>query len=513
MKKIILSVALASAVLSSCSLQEEPIGTLTFNDAFENVSDFERFRNGLYSDLRAIGAGAYVSTSEMQMDMFNGTITNGNRLGNIANGDILSGDADIESLWAGLYGSINTSNLMIEKADEFIKNHPDISEADQLKMTRYNAEAHFNRAYMYIYMFNYFCQSYTEARADQPALGLPIVTIYHPTPDRSSYPGRSTMRETFKLIDGDLKIAYEGLKEYEDKVSASNVAPNAIYLNSYTVQALRARTALYKGEYDDALEYANDVIDCGVWSLTPATTYANIWTSDTGSELLFVPFVDASESGYVGSTGAAWISNNGQSSDYIPCSEILKEYDTKNDVRYAAFFSTWNLQVNGEDVSSPVFVKFPGNPALDNGVSKSMINKPKPFRLSEMYLIVAEAAAITGDETASLKALNELRKIRLKNNRFYTDASYSGNELINQVRIERNKELIGEGFRLMDLRRWGLGFERSYEYENDMVDQILVAIGKKTHYEPNDYRYVWPIPAKEISVNPQLVGQQNPGYN
>lgn len=31
-------------------------------------------------------------------------------------------------------------------------------------------------------------------------------------------------------------------------------------------------------------------------------------------------------------------------------------------------------------------------------------------------------------------------------------------------------------------------------------------------YEPGDYRLVWPIPYREMSVNPQLKGQQNPGY-
>ena len=104
MKKIILSVALATAVLSSCSLNEEPVGTLTFTDSFESVTDFERFRNGLYGDLRAIGTGFYICATELQMDMFNGVITNGNHFGQLANGNILSSDTE-----SRVYGAVSTA--------------------------------------------------------------------------------------------------------------------------------------------------------------------------------------------------------------------------------------------------------------------------------------------------------------------------------------------------------------------------------------------------------------------
>jgi hypothetical protein len=39
-----------------------------------------------------------------------------------------------------------------------------------------------------------------------------------------------------------------------------------------------------------------------------------------------------------------------------------------------------------------------------------------------------------------------------------------------------------------------------------------VAAGKNLSYAAGDYRFVWPIPSDEIQVNPQLEGQQNPGY-
>ena len=93
------------------------------------------------------------------------------------------------------------------------------------------------------------------------------------------------------------------------------------------------------------------------------------------------------------------------------------------------------------------------------------------------------------------------------------DRNYTDSQLRQQIRDERSKELIGEGFRMSDLRRWNLGFTRdgNYTYNPD-VKNIMVYAGLQVSYNPGDYRYVWPIPADEMEINPQLAGQQNPGY-
>jgi hypothetical protein len=73
--------------------------------------------------------------------------------------------------------------------------------------------------------------------------------------------------------------------------------------------------------------------------------------------------------------------------------------------------------------------------------------------------------------------------------------------------------MIGEGTRLSDLRRWGKGFTRDIDYSilNPAVNSVVVPLGALT-YTNDDRRLVWPIPSIEIENNPQLVGQQNPGY-
>ena len=75
-----------------------------------------------------------------------------------------------------------------------------------------------------------------------------------------------------------------------------------------------------------------------------------------------------------------------------------------------------------------------------------------PFRLAEMYLILAECGSSNTVRNDALRALREARGI--------SSRTYPDDRLDVQVRLERNRELIGEGFRLNDLRRYGEGFTR-----------------------------------------------------
>ena len=79
---------------------------------------------------------------------------------------------------------------------------------------------------------------------------------------------------------------------------------------------------------------------------------------------------------------------------------------------------------------------------------------------------------------------------------------------------------IGEGFRMGDLRRWKQGFSRNGDYS--IIDQAanntsplsgaVNPLGVTVSYNSGDFRYTWPIPSAEMDINPQLEGQQNPGY-
>ena len=77
--------------------------------------------------------------------------------------------------------------------------------------------------------------------------------------------------------------------------------------------------------------------------------------------------------------------------------------------------------------------------------------KIKPFRIAEQYLIAAEGYAMAGQADQACTYLNLLRASRIPG---YADRHYSGDELMAQIKLERARELYGEGFRFKDLKRW-----------------------------------------------------------
>lgn len=507
MKKIFVILLMMSGWLSSCDMDMKPYGSLDDQSAIQSVSDCERFRNGLYSSMRSITAGSWINSQEIQMDIFQGVIGNGNQVGTFANGNILSSDQTIESMWGSIYSVINSANYIIEKI-EGLESKNEYTEEDLLKLQRYDGEARFVRAYCYYWLADHFCETYSSANAQIPAKGIPLVTKYYPTADRSIYPGRSTQEETYKLIEEDLTVAFTALTSYETKASDYTPAPNSAYFSSYTVLALQARIALLKNDNATALSKAEEVINSGIYTLTAINNYQTLWSKDEGSEVIFRPIMSATELG--SSTGSYFLSDNEESAWYIPSQDMLDLYED-DDIRFNAFFTVYrSLKANGLTVAAFVFNKYPGNDNLKTGVQRNFVNMNKPFRLSELYLIAAEAADATGNITKANKYLNELRAKRIEG---YTNVNLSGSDLTRAIRTERLKELIGEGFRLSDLRRWNQGFTRNDSYPaNPAVESIFVVSGKDLSYETGDHRFVWPIPASEIQSNPQLDGQQNPGY-
>lgn len=512
-KKTYIALLLSSVVaVSSCDMDIPQQGVVTIENAIETKADCEKFMNNIYSDLRAATAGSYMADTELQMDMFVGTVNNGNRGMQFSSGGIFSTNSDVESIWAGMYGGINNCNFLIEAAQKLI-DEGKYTGKDAETINQYIGCAKFARAYYYFYLMDHFCKTYTAASASQAATGVPIVLDYNPTADRSKYPGRSTQQETVNQINQDLAEAYTALKAYEADVTMENVTPCAPYINSYAVTALQARVALATGAYATALSKAEEVISSELFALADITSYPAMWTNDEATELIFVPFGNLTERSSVPATGSIWLTNDKKNtSDFIPVPDVYTMYQT-GDVRRTSFITIYTFAFEGTQAQGLAFNKYPGNTIFNQGNENPMRNKPKPFRTSELYLIAAEAAAATNQADKANDYLNELRENRIAN---YTAAEYSGANLVNEIRIERNRELIGEGFRMSDLRRWGQGFTRTCNYTSlgltSTLNSFIQPNSLGVTYLGTDHRYVWPIPQAEMDVNPQLAGQQNPGY-
>ncbi len=126
----------------------------------------------------------------------------------------------------------------------------------------------------------------------------------------------------------------------------------------------------------------------------------------------------------------------------------------------------------------------------------------KIFRTAEMYLIRAEARAELGKLTGATGADGDINTLRANRIAGYVNVSYtSKQQAIDDILLERFKELAYEGHRFFDLKR------RSLPVTRLAVD---APSAQGTTLAANDFRFVLPIPLSEITANPIL--QQNPGY-
>lgn len=506
---------MAAAVLTSCNMDEAPDGSINIDDACQSMADVHRLRNGIYTFLRGRSGSSYTTLSDMQTDLFIATQNSGNSYLEFLNGNVMTNNGEIEGIWAGLFSGLMQTNFFLETVEGYRAANEETLKADEVAtIDRALAEAHFMRAYYNSLLVYYWCGKYDEATASNPATGIPLVLKYQPGSDRGNYPGRSTLEQAYTQIETDLETALAGLEAFEQNNKSALVEGGGGYLNSYAVKALMARVALWKGTRESltlAMNTARDIIDSGEFPLTSIEDYADMWKNDTGSELIFQPYGDATQRTSVPAIGALFNSSNPDDVKWTATANALNLYGS-DDVRRSAFFTTCDVNVSGATVTALRFNKYPGNTIYNAGNTNEYRNLPKPFRTAEQYLIFAEAAQALGQEGVASDYLNELISNRVED---YEPVDLSGNTLRNEIRAQWVKECIGEGFRLGQLRRWNLASTRSASYPSSLADMpaFVQELGITTYrYEAGSHFYVWPIPSADMSTNPQLKGQQNPGY-
>ena len=135
------------------------------------------------------------------------------------------------------------------------------------------------------------------------------------------------------------------------------------------------------------------------------------------------------------------------------------------------------------------------------------MHKPKLFRIAEQYLIAAEAAYRNGDEANALVYLNRLRASR----GLTTALTATGDALFTEIQNERNRELAFEGFRLHDIKRWGLGVVRGTPQNTDAIFTSPANEYHQLNISAGYYKMTWPIPATDITYE-KGKWKQNPGW-
>ncbi|MBR5183174.1 MAG: RagB/SusD family nutrient uptake outer membrane protein, partial [Bacteroidales bacterium] len=366
-----------------------------------------------------------------------------------------------------------------------------------------------------------FAEPYTK---NQNALGVMLVDSYNPTSDASTYPARSTVKETYDFIDNYLTKAASKLS----KVQGSKAS---IYLTIDAVTALQARVALCKGDWQTAATKAASLVDGGKYPLITfenvdlesenaqnqiddvLAAFNNLWTNDSGEECIMQLWADYEAGSLPSSLSYGYISMNASgvyAPDFIPEQWVIDLYSDV-DIRGAVWYGQHFLNFSSVSGNAIILKKFPGNRALQDAsvTTSDYINKIKPFRIAEQYLIAAEAYAALGNDEAAYNYYSKLVAARTLG---FEGMALTGETLKKAIKEERVKELIGEGFRFYDLKRYGEGFARGNAQNADIITGAGSELTEKMVCAANNFRWLWPIPQAEIDSNPQISEQQNPGY-
>lgn len=499
MKKIntiylLLLLALGS---SSCNgfLDEYPDSAVPEKDAMKTLADCDAVVTGIYSAFKssALYSGALTLLPDIQADMAYASTTNTGQYSETYRWEIKPTNAEMESVYYGLYTIVSRCNFFLDYKDQVWSTLT--TDAEKATFNKRLGEVHFARALANAELIRMFCEAYTPENADKENMGISLPLTYA---DDEPMIKRSTLRQSYNHILEDLVIA-------EKNIPADRAVADSHYFTPGGVSALRARVCLYMGEYEEAIKAASKVINSKVYSLADAarqagstqfSEYEYMWRYDSSAEVIWK--IAMSSTSYGGALGRTFLGFNGATYNpqYIFAEEIMKLYGD-GDYRIGTFcIQQENLE------GDPIYMvaKYLGNPNLDGGGAKQFLNMPKPLRLSEVYLIRAEAYYNIDDEDNANKDLSSLMRKRIKG---FDSSSASGKELFELIQKERARELYMEGFRLSDLKRWNLPIERKkqlYTMDGDKNNQL------KIQKSDNRYRFItWPIPKHEIEASNGVV--------
>jgi hypothetical protein len=101
-----------------------------------------------------------------------------------------------------------------------------------------------------------------------------------------------------------------------------------------------------------------------------------------------------------------------------------------------------------------------------------------------------EDYSLAGNDIAALRAA--------RYESYGSSVSMTKNTAMEIIEQERVKELYMEGFRLMDLKRWGKGFERKPQEQS-------LENGSSLKIEAGDKFFVWPIPKHELEAPGSMI--------
>lgn len=417
------------------------------------------------ADLRAVLTGAYETMTHYtyygrEIILFDEVRTDNaysvgysNRFLNVSQFGITVNHVYPADTWKQIYKVINSANLAIGSA---------VTQGDKEYINDQVGQAYAIRALAHFDLLKLYGQQNVDQNAD--ALGVPYITKFAELNSKNYT--RLTVKENRALIYADIDKAISLLINGES---------DKYRLNMQSVLGLKSRMALYFAaffpeDYAVAKDAAAKAMEMGGGIVSKSAFEASFVSDSAQPNSVF----ELAQSGVFnqGTNSIFYVYSYDGYGDILVHPDVLQLFDNPNDVRGGE-----KMIAEDEDEDFRNIGKYPK-------VSSSI----KVMRFEELLLNYVEAAFIlnNGDGQA-LDLMNQLAAQR-------GEAAYTALTL-EDIRTERRKELIFEGFRFSDMMRYKMAIP-----ESPVLDKVVPY---------GDSKLAFPIPQNEINVSKI---KQNKGY-
>ena len=340
--------------------------------------------------------------------------------------------------WRSYYHAIYIANYIIEHQEE-------ITDASAKTIDQLVGEAYMMRAYCHFLLVNLYAEPYTHC-TPATTRGVPMML----EADVNAIPGSSSVEAIYNQVLSDIS-------EAEKRLNVTQWGEGENYrFNTVSAQALRARTYLYMGRWQEALDAAKAVI----------AAHPDLVDMNVSSALLPDNYKSAENI-----MALEQFSSNLSTVINQPSVDFINIYRT-GDLRKTKYFEQkTRIQY--------VLLKSDGYCS---------------FRSAEAYLTAAEAEAQLGNTTEAIEMLQPLLAKRL-NTTAYNEAielmaSMNQTELLQEIYDERARELAFEGHRWYDLRR-------------TTQPALTRTYGGQT-YTLTPEKYTMRFPTEAVEANPEI---------
>lgn len=552
MKKVLINyftgiaLALILIVVSSCNdlLDFQPAGALSDATIFSSASTIELAVVGVYNSAQtgfylggfAAARGYPFGSAHIELGDNRGedVISTQGFYSVTYDGAHSPSQPNMDFMWQTLYATINQANVVLDGLNK-AKVSPTLS---QTTIDEFKGEMYFIRALCYHELMKNFTRPYSDNPTESTPFPRGVVLrttgiIDAATADEAAKVGRSTVQQSYDLIVSDLNMAEASLPE-----TRGNVGLKISRATKAAAIALKTRIYLHMQNWASVVTEGNKLAAGNTSPFSPATGFGSY-------SLMPTP---------IGPFTAAGSKNNTESIFSIENSDL----DNPNiNGALASMYSPVKAPINARGLIciSPLLWNHPR--FLDTDLRKSALmvendiagtgraakftkkysdvtgrsdNAPV-IRYAEVLLNMAEAIQRQSGapQSRAVELLNAVRNRSVTNVADqYTLANFTTDtDVLGAILLERRIEFLCEGLRWGDIHRlaqdpifstggipakanrsitdWS-GYYRTTTTPNPPVTPLQVGIPY------SDYRFIWPMPNTEISVNPVLAQQQNPGF-